>query len=104
MTTKTSSLSLALLLASILLGASAALVPVVASAQSTASSGIVPALDSYTLPNSAAPAIFWLPHQDDEAIGFAGAIAKAKAEGRPVFLVLISNGINSILAEDLHLT
>ncbi|WP_038487040.1 PIG-L deacetylase family protein [Collimonas arenae] len=40
------------------------------------------------------PAIFYSPHQDDEAIGMAGAIAEHKAAGRKVFLVLLTNGVN----------
>ncbi len=38
------------------------------------------------------PAIFYAPHQDDEAIAMAGAIAEHKDAGRPVFLVLITDG------------
>jgi LmbE family N-acetylglucosaminyl deacetylase len=41
------------------------------------------------------PAIFYSPHQDDEALGMAGAIREHKEAGRPVYLVLLTNGINS---------
>lgn len=41
------------------------------------------------------PAIFYAPHQDDEAIGMAGAIREHKDARRPVYLVLLTNGINS---------
>ncbi|WP_406179611.1 PIG-L deacetylase family protein [Streptomyces sp. NBC_01006] len=45
-----------------------------------------------------APAIFYAPHQDDEAIGMAGSILEHKAAGRPVYLVLVSRGENDGLA------
>ncbi|KGC03581.1 glcNAc-PI de-N-acetylase family protein [Burkholderia multivorans] len=45
----------------------------------------------------AAPAIFYSPHQDDEAIGMAGGIAEHKDAGRPVYLVLLTNGVNDDL-------
>lgn len=41
------------------------------------------------------PAIFYSPHPDDEALGMAGAIREHKEAGRPVYLVLLTNGINS---------
>ncbi|MHC5903877.1 PIG-L deacetylase family protein [Streptomyces sp. S6] len=44
------------------------------------------------------PAIFYAPHQDDDAIGLAGSILEHKAAGRPVYLVLVSNGRNPDLA------
>ncbi|MCX5008930.1 PIG-L family deacetylase [Streptomyces sp. NBC_00638] len=47
---------------------------------------------------AAAPAIFYSPHQDDEAIGLAGSILEHKAAGRPVYLVLVSKGENGDLA------
>lgn len=59
-------------------------------------SGIVPALVTVAEPN-VAPAIFFVPHQDDDAIGFAGAIGEFKAAGRPVFVVLISRGNDEFL-------
>jgi hypothetical protein len=43
------------------------------------------------------PAIFYIPHQDDEAIGMAGAIQEQKQAGRPVFLVLLTNGADDDL-------
>ncbi|MER6915978.1 PIG-L family deacetylase [Streptomyces sp. NPDC000594] len=43
---------------------------------------------------SGAPAIFYSPHQDDEAIGMAGSIMEHKAAGRPVYLVLVTRGEN----------
>lgn len=51
-------------------------------------------------PASAAgkPAIFYAPHQDDDAIGLAGSILEHKAAGRPVYLVLVSDGRNPDLA------
>lgn len=48
------------------------------------------------------PAIFYSPHQDDEAIGFAGAIREHKDAGRPVYLVLLTNGINQGLLDILN--
>lgn len=45
------------------------------------------------------PAIFYSPHQDDEAIGLAGSILEHKAAGRPVYLVLVTKGENGGLAE-----
>ncbi|KJY34405.1 MULTISPECIES: PIG-L deacetylase family protein [unclassified Streptomyces] len=47
---------------------------------------------------AAPPAIFYSPHQDDEAIGMAGSILEHKAAGRPVYLVLVSRGENDQLA------
>src|SRR5262245_57950980 len=48
------------------------------------------------------PAIFYAPHQDDEAIGMAGAIREHKAADRPVYLVLLTNGSNSGLLKILN--
>ncbi len=36
--------------------------------------------------------VFYTPHQDDEALGMAGAIRQAIEGGREAYLVLISNG------------
>ncbi|MBK3625642.1 PIG-L deacetylase family protein [Streptomyces asoensis] len=47
---------------------------------------------------AARPAVFYAPHQDDDAIGLAGSILEHKAAGRPVYLVLVSNGRNPDLA------
>ncbi|MEV7601242.1 PIG-L family deacetylase [Kitasatospora sp. NPDC089797] len=44
------------------------------------------------------PAIFYSPHQDDEALGLAGSILEHKAAGRPVYLVLVTQGENDQLA------
>ncbi|WP_342380335.1 PIG-L family deacetylase [Myxococcus stipitatus] len=43
------------------------------------------------------PAIFYIPHPDDEAIGMAGGIREHVEAGRPVYLVLITDGLNSCL-------
>ncbi|KAB1150049.1 PIG-L family deacetylase [Streptomyces luteolifulvus] len=51
---------------------------------------------------AAAPAIFYSPHQDDEAIGMAGSILEHKAAGRPVYLVLVSRGENDGLARRMN--
>ncbi|MET8138566.1 PIG-L family deacetylase [Streptomyces sp. NPDC005251] len=51
-----------------------------------------------------APAIFYSPHQDDEAIGMAGSILEHKAAGRPVYLVLVSKGENGGIAQRLNQT
>ncbi|MFJ9734215.1 PIG-L deacetylase family protein [Streptomyces sp. NPDC101171] len=48
---------------------------------------------------AAKPAIFYAPHQDDDAIGLAGSILEHKAAGRPVYLVLVSDGRNPDLAK-----
>lgn len=48
------------------------------------------------------PAIFYTPHQDDEAIGMAGAIREHKQAGRPVYLVLLTNGISRTLLDILN--
>lgn len=40
------------------------------------------------------PAIFYAPHQDDETIGLAGWIVEHKNAGRPVILVLLTDGYN----------
>ncbi|MER7672314.1 PIG-L family deacetylase [Kitasatospora sp. NPDC096128] len=47
---------------------------------------------------ASAPAIFYSPHQDDEALGLAGSILEHKAAGRPVYLVLVTRGENDQLA------
>ncbi|MET7437703.1 PIG-L deacetylase family protein [Streptomyces sp. NPDC004082] len=49
-----------------------------------------------------APAIFYSPHQDDEALGLAGSILEHKAAGRPVYLVLVSKGENDQLATRMN--
>lgn len=50
---------------------------------------------NFPLPNnSQEPAIFYIPHPDDEAIGMAGSIRKQRQEGHPVYLVLLTNGRN----------
>ncbi|MFJ4184245.1 PIG-L deacetylase family protein [Kitasatospora sp. NPDC089509] len=48
------------------------------------------------------PAIFYSPHQDDEALGLAGSILEHKAAGRPVYLVLVTRGENTQLAEIMN--
>lgn len=48
------------------------------------------------------PAIFYIPHADDEAIGMAGAICEYKAKGRPVFLVLLTDGYNEKVLQILN--
>jgi LmbE family N-acetylglucosaminyl deacetylase len=40
------------------------------------------------------PAIFYSPHQDDETIGMGASIAEHVRSGRPVYLVLLTNGAN----------
>lgn len=40
------------------------------------------------------PAIFYTPHQDDETIGMGAAISEHSREGRPVYVVLLTNGMN----------
>lgn len=40
------------------------------------------------------PAIFYSPHQDDETIGMGASIAEQVRLGRPVFVVLLTNGHN----------
>jgi len=39
--------------------------------------------------------VFYAPHQDDEALGMAGAIRQAIEGGREAYLVLVSNGFPS---------
>ncbi|MGW3465155.1 PIG-L deacetylase family protein [Streptomyces olivaceoviridis] len=51
---------------------------------------------------AAAPAIFYSPHQDDEALGLAGSVLEHKAAGRPVYLVLVSRGENGQLARKMN--
>ncbi|WP_369228309.1 PIG-L deacetylase family protein [Streptomyces sp. R39] len=46
--------------------------------------------------------MFCSPHQDDDAIGLAGSILEHKAAGRPVHLVLVSNGRNPDLAQRVN--
>ncbi|HEY9285116.1 MAG TPA: PIG-L family deacetylase [Pyrinomonadaceae bacterium] len=40
------------------------------------------------------PAIFYVPHPDDEAIGMAGSISKHREAGGQVYLVLLTDGYN----------
>jgi hypothetical protein len=40
------------------------------------------------------PAIFYTPHQDDETIGMGASIAEHTRLGRPVYIVLLTNGAN----------
>ncbi len=51
---------------------------------------------------TATPAIFYSPHQDDEAIGMAGAIQEQKEKGRQVYLVLLTNGVNRGLLDVMN--
>src|SRR6516165_10844763 len=46
--------------------------------------------------------VFYSPHQDDEALGMAGAIREAVETGREVYLVLISNGSPSAALLDRY--
>ncbi|NVJ16161.1 PIG-L deacetylase family protein [Myxococcus sp. AM010] len=48
------------------------------------------------------PVIFYIPHPDDEAIGMAGGIREHVEAGRPVYLVLITDGHNSCLRAMLN--
>ena len=48
------------------------------------------------------PAIFYSPHADDEAIGMAGAMQEQKAAGRPVYLVLLTDGVNPALLDIMN--
>ena len=59
-----------------------------------------PPLLVYTKPGSSStnwPAIFYSPHQDDEVLGMGNSIAEHVKAGRPVWVVLITNGFNSDL-------
>jgi LmbE family N-acetylglucosaminyl deacetylase len=49
----------------------------------------VPAAEAATT-----PAIFYAPHADDEALGYGGQIRQHKNAGRPVYLVLVTQGQN----------
>ena len=46
-------------------------------------------------PSISPPAIFYSPHQDDETIGMGASIAEHVRIGRPVFVVLFTNGAGS---------
>jgi hypothetical protein len=48
------------------------------------------------------PAIFYVPHQDDEALGYVGQIQQHKEAGRPVYLVLVTQGQNYGLLSGLQ--
>ncbi|MET8976196.1 PIG-L family deacetylase [Streptomyces sp. NPDC004539] len=52
---------------------------------------------------AAKPAIFYAPHQDDDALGLAGSILEHKAAGRPVYLVLVTDGRNPDLAVRMNM-
>jgi hypothetical protein len=45
------------------------------------------------------PAIFYIPHQDDAAIGMAGSISEHKRAERPIIMVLLTNGENDSLID-----
>lgn len=67
----------------------------------------VAALEGLAFPGAAVPvalgpAIFYIPHQDDEAIGMAGTILQHKAAGRQVFVVLLTDGGNDALREVMN--
>ena len=40
------------------------------------------------------PAIFYAPHQDDETLGMGATIAELARSGKPVYVVLLTNGSN----------
>ena len=46
-------------------------------------------------PDIIPPAIFYSPHQDDETIGMGASIAEHVRIGRPVYVVLFTNGLSS---------
>ena len=48
------------------------------------------------------PAIFYSPHQDDEALAFGGAIREHKEAGRYVVLVLLTDGFNQPMLDLLN--
>lgn len=48
------------------------------------------------------PAIFYVPHPDDEAISMAGAICEHKETGGPVYLVLLTDGYNEKVLKILN--
>lgn len=48
------------------------------------------------------PAIFYVPHADDDAIAMAAAIAEHKSAGRPVYMVLVSSGNNNGLLDIMN--
>lgn len=48
------------------------------------------------------PAIFYSPHQDDEALGMAGSILEHKEAGRPVYLVLMTAGEDGALRAKMN--
>ncbi len=45
--------------------------------------------------SDSAPAIFYAPHQDDETIGMGASIAEQVRLGKPVYVVLLTNGNNA---------
>jgi hypothetical protein len=54
--------------------------------------------DSSALP----PAIFYTPHQDDETLGMGASISGQSRSGRPVFVVLLTNGANQNMLDYLQ--
>lgn len=52
---------------------------------------------SATQPNDSvsSPALFYSPHQDDETIGMGASIAEHVRTGRPVYVILLTNGANT---------
>lgn len=48
------------------------------------------------------PAIFFSPHQDDEALAMGASIAEHARSGRPVYVVLLSNGNNKVILSLLN--
>jgi LmbE family N-acetylglucosaminyl deacetylase/regulation of enolase protein 1 (concanavalin A-like superfamily) len=49
-----------------------------------------------TIPPANGPVLVLAAHQDDEALGFAGVIADAKAAGRKVYVVIATNGASGL--------
>ncbi len=53
-------------------------------------------------PSTLPPVIFYSPHQDDETIGMGASIAEHVRIGRPVYVVLFTNGASSSAIDILN--
>ena len=53
-------------------------------------------------PNQIPPVIFYSPHQDDETLGMGASISEHVRKGRPVYVVLLTNGENVNLLKHIQ--
>lgn len=52
-------------------------------------------------PNKLSPVIFYAPHQDDETLAMGASISEHVRKGRPVYVVLLTDGANSNMLQHI---